>query len=1037
MLGGPGDKKGEPQFLIGGVPAPSRDAVVAIVQARLRCEDTTANLVCTATLVAPRVVVTAAHCVVNRSPASLEVFFGQDVTAAGRFAYVVDLQVPTSFDPETLANDIAVLMLASDAPSKPVALQTVAIDASAVGTKARVVGYGEDAIGARGGARLEGTVVIGAVAPTTLTVTPGPQLTCNGDSGGPLFLSKGGVDYLAGVTSFGDPGCKNHSQLTRVDAFVTAFVQPFIDMAATAPTPPVVVPTTGTCGICGRDPDCAAGLSCQSQPGQTDANARTCGFSGLPTGTVGQACAVNAECGGDACIAMPSGGARSCFCYKPCNDTDRCDAVRSPLPHLAGHTCPAPAASSGCDVGASVGDAGYAVLLVPLLVLVAMVRRRRALLGFLTLGAVGSIGATAGCKSAAPAASIPDASSAIDSVYPPGAKDVPWFHEITDESGVAATHLPTLGDQAASSKGNGIAIGDVDGDGKLDIVVSRGEGPVALFKNQGGMRFREATLLSGIDRTYASRGVALADLDGDGDLDLLVAGDTRPTATTTPNNVRLFLNDGKANFTDATTKTGLANAGSAQGFLVVDADSDGLPDIFVVNYGYSLDDALHGRGDLLFRNRGDGTFEPMGARSGLDAKGFTWTAATFDADGDGRPDIFVANDNFILDDGKRPLDPPVPSVPVADQLFRAQAPAADGNVPLAEVGAASGICVDYRSTMGIVAADMTGDGILDLFASNYGRKALLAGRGDGTFQDRTDVAGLAAIRRDDAECAASSTDEACLLVSWGTAFEDFDLDGFADLIQMNGALVAKDPRQPVAAWRGGPRGAFTPVHALGWMAARAVMPADLDDDGDLDLVVTTHSGPVRVFENTTNAPAAGAPAWLRVKPHGASGSTDGLGAEVRVKLASGRTLVRRIGTGGVVHSWAPPEAHFGLGGEAIASIEIAWASGYTQMVASAANRVVTVNEPGIVRVAPRVAAADGNTLVDVVVTPAKPDGTPRGPGAQVTVHATAGTWATAITDRGDGTYAGKLRAPASAKLSVLKVTIDGALLRVLPRVDFR
>src|SRR5262249_40314158 len=137
-----------------------------------------------------------------------------------------------------------------------------------------------------------------------------------------------------------------------------------------------------------------------------------------------------------------------------------------------------------------------------------------------------------------------------------------------------------------------------------------------------------------------------------------------------------------------------------------------------------------------------------------------------------------------------------------------------------------------------IAADVTGDGLLDLFISNFGRKVLYANRGDGTFEDATDRFGLTAIRRLDSQCPETATDRQCLLVSWGAEFQDFDLDSYPDLVVVNGHVNGTDRRQPLAAWKGGPGGAFTPVQtSLGWLAGRGAVSADLDGDGDLDLLL--------------------------------------------------------------------------------------------------------------------------------------------------------------------------------------------------------
>lgn len=357
--------------IVNGGPAIGRDAVVAIVGARLRCEDETATLVCTGTVIAPRVVLTAAHCVADRSAASLEVFLGPDLTAPGAFAYVADVRVASGFDPQTLSNDVALVRLASAAPVKPMSVWPSAVDASLVGTTARIVGYGASAPGDPGGKRLEGAVKIAQLGATQVTVQPQPSLSCNGDSGGPLVLSKDGTDYVAAVASFGDPRCADHAVFARVDPFGASLVQPYVAGAANAPPLPIAAARTGTCDACGGGGDCAAGLFCSPQA------PRACGLAGLPAGTLGEACATNAQCGEDACLALGSGTGRACFCYRPCSAADRCDSNRSPLPSLSGHACLAPTApdSGGCTVGRVLPPSDAA--LVALIAAFGLARRLR------------------------------------------------------------------------------------------------------------------------------------------------------------------------------------------------------------------------------------------------------------------------------------------------------------------------------------------------------------------------------------------------------------------------------------------------------------------------------------------------------------------------------------------------------------------------------------------------------------------------------------------------------------------------------------
>jgi len=216
------------QAIVGGSLDAHDEAVVAIVQ-RPVCDDA-ATIVCSGTLIAPQVVLTAAHCVMP--DAAYEVHVGSPV-GSGTFIAVTEMMRHPLFDDATHAYDLGVLRLGQSSAVAPIALPTATLDASFIGAVARVVGYGVVAAGAiADGERREGTMQIASVDTLTFAATPAPNNTCGGDSGGAVFIG----EQLLGITVAGDPTCTTNAVDGRVDIAIADFIQPFVD--APAPLPP-------------------------------------------------------------------------------------------------------------------------------------------------------------------------------------------------------------------------------------------------------------------------------------------------------------------------------------------------------------------------------------------------------------------------------------------------------------------------------------------------------------------------------------------------------------------------------------------------------------------------------------------------------------------------------------------------------------------------------------------------------------------------------------------------------------------------------
>ncbi|MGE5185215.1 MAG: S1 family peptidase [Acidobacteriota bacterium] len=226
------------QAIVGGSADGSDDAVVAVVE-RPVCSDAF-TITCSGTLVAPQVVLTAAHCVTPGTP--LEVHVGTPV-GSGQFIAVTDAIRDPMFDDATHAYDLAILQLAEPASASPVPVPTATLDASFVGATARIVGFGVDAPGALAdGQRRAGTMQIASVDAYTFTAMPAPSNTCGGDSGGPVFVTTGGGEQLLGVPVAGDALCSANAIDGRVDVSVADFVQPYVDAPVPAGPPPSAPP---------------------------------------------------------------------------------------------------------------------------------------------------------------------------------------------------------------------------------------------------------------------------------------------------------------------------------------------------------------------------------------------------------------------------------------------------------------------------------------------------------------------------------------------------------------------------------------------------------------------------------------------------------------------------------------------------------------------------------------------------------------------------------------------------------------------------
>jgi hypothetical protein len=501
--------------------------------------------------------------------------------------------------------------------------------------------------------------------------------------------------------------------------------------------------------------------------------------------------------------------------------------------------------------------------------------------------------------------------------------------------------------------GAGCLFFDYDNDGWPDIFLVNSKnwpghpGPPsypALYRNNHDGTFTDVTKAAGLAVEMYGMGATAADYDNDGWPDLYVTG---------LGGNRLFRNLGNGTFAEVTAKAGVANGGFSTSAMFFDYDRDGWLDLLVANYvdwsiekdlfctldgktkSYCTPESYKGQSVTLYRNRGDGTFEDVTAKAGLlQPSAKSLGLALLDVDGDGWPDVFVANDTQ------------------PNKLYRN-----NGNGTFTDVGVAAGVAFGEtgvaRAGMGVDAADYSGSGRPSLVIGNFSNEmmGLYHNEGNGLFID---------------EAPTSTVGRASLLtLSFGAFFFDYDLDGRLDIFAANGH-VADDinvvqPKvtyaQPPHLFRNlGERRFEEVAPKLGPALARPIVGrgaayADIDRDGDLDLLISTNNGPAYLLRND----GGNRNNVLRVRTVGTKSNRDGIGAKVTLTLASGAHPWRLVHTGSSYCSQSELTLTFGLGDLAQADkVEVVWPSGQVDRLGPvAANQTATVQEgKGLVSVSP-------------------------------------------------------------------------------------
>ena len=471
-------------------------------------------------------------------------------------------------------------------------------------------------------------------------------------------------------------------------------------------------------------------------------------------------------------------------------------------------------------------------------------------------------------------------------------------------------------DHILESGGSGIALFDYDGDGLLDIYVvnayelsdTREKIPHrnALFKNLGGWKFQDVSKQAGVDAAAWGNGVCVGDFDDDGKLDIYVTNFG-------PN--FLFHNNGDGTFTEVAAKAGVQAGGWSTGCTFFDADGDGDLDLYVARYvSTSWNDLAHaqrtltwrggpktmvgpkglpGEADLFFENRGNGTFVEATEAHGLTdtARAYGFGVVATDYDGDGWVDLYVANDtnpNFLYHNL--------------------------GNGRFESVGLESGVALNAegraQAGMGVDSGDYDGDGRLDLIVTNFAHdtNTLYRNRDGRLFDDVTSAVGL-----------AGPTFER---MGWGTAFFDADLDGLLDLFFANGHIYPNVDDYPALHEsyrqknqlflnRGGRFVDVSDTAGSGLQVAkssRGLAVGDLDNDGDLDLVISNMDDVPTVLRNEQRTGHH----WVAIQLEKTGRNHFCIGAQVTID-AGGKRQLREIRSGGSYLSQNDLRAYYGLG----------------------------------------------------------------------------------------------------------------------------
>ncbi len=550
-----------------------------------------------------------------------------------------------------------------------------------------------------------------------------------------------------------------------------------------------------------------------------------------------------------------------------------------------------------------------------------------------------------------PPAKTPPARAENKALTPKLTQPVPVFRDIAAQAGLTASHISSREKHyVIESMSGGVGLFDCDNDGRLDIVMvngstvdryrqSGGDLLVTLWHQDANLKFTDITEKAGLTRKGWGMGVAVADFDNDGNLDLFVTG---------YGGNALYRNKGNCTFEDVTDKAGVRGGGFSTGAAWADYDRDGNVDLFVSRYVHvDMNDlpafgstkfcqfkgapvqcgpwGMEGETDLLYHNRGDGTFEEVSKKAGVnDPERYYGLGAIWgDYDNDGWLDLFVADDatpNHLYHNNH-------------DGTFTDDAMV--GGIALNSEGQALG-------SMGVTWGDYDHSGRLSMFITEFADQPNTLYRNQGR-------------EFDDVAMQSHVGQPSLPTVGWGTTFFDMDNDGWLDLFVANGHVYPQMDNvkgsaayaEPMLLHRNLRNGTFEEVSKAAGIAdmplksRRGAAFGDIANNGNVDIVVLNVGEPPSLLLNTNSI----ANHRVLFQLIGTKSNRAAIGARVTVH-AAGMTQFDEVRSGGSYISQNDLRLHFGLGAAAkIDSVEVRWPTGKTETFKDVAgDKIYTITE---------------------------------------------------------------------------------------------